>query len=236
MGIITWRGIRSDDIGVEVERFPAHNGPARRYETAQVPGRNGALLYDLGAWDNYTQAYAIYARQGTAADSARRLRDWLCSVPGYHRLEDTYDPDFYRLAYYAGPTITENIWNTHNRATIEFVCKPQRWSKAGETAVTLEEAGTLENPYNQTALPLVRVNGTGGGTLTIGGAVVEIADIDDYVILDSALPDAYKDGVNKNGDITLTTGIWPELGTGENTVSWTGDITSVKTTPRWWTI
>lgn len=55
MSVIFWAGVPSYSCNVVVERFPNQPGPSRRYETIQVAGRNGDLLIDTGAYDNYTQ-------------------------------------------------------------------------------------------------------------------------------------------------------------------------------------
>ena len=58
--MIVWAGIPSYTCNVVVERFPNQPGPSRRYEAVQVPGRNGDLLIDSGAYNNYTQNYEVY--------------------------------------------------------------------------------------------------------------------------------------------------------------------------------
>ena len=97
MGVIIWAGVPSTSVGVVVERYPEQPGPCRRLETIQVPGRNGDLLIDQGAWDNYGQDYEVYFRAGAGRtpEAARIVRAWLMRPQGYQRLEDSYDPDFY---------------------------------------------------------------------------------------------------------------------------------------------
>ncbi len=79
-------------------------GPSRRYEAIQVPGRNGDLLIDSGAYNNYTQNYEVYfnAEQYKTPSGARAVREWLQKPIGYQRLEDSYDPEYFRMAYYSG--------------------------------------------------------------------------------------------------------------------------------------
>lgn len=76
MGVIIWAGVPSTSVGVVVERYPAQPGPSRRIETIQVPGRNGDLLIDQGAWDNYGQDYEVYFRAGAGRtpEAARIVR------------------------------------------------------------------------------------------------------------------------------------------------------------------
>ena len=126
---LIWNNRPSADVGVVVERFPDQPGPARRMQTVKVAGRNGDLLIDMGAWDNYQQVYRVYfnAERRKTPAAARAVRAWLQGPRGYCRLEDDYDPDIFRMAYYAGPADIENIMNKYGRAVLRFTCKPQRF-------------------------------------------------------------------------------------------------------------
>lgn len=235
MGLIIWGGKISTDYNVVVERYPDQPGPARRYEVIQVPGRNGDLLIDQGAYDNYTQMYDIYfnANRNKTPAGARTVRQWLMQGTGYQRLEDSYDPDFFRTAYYSGPTEIENAMNLFGRSTISFVCKPQRWAKSGEFSILYSQPVVLHNDMFP-ALPLIKVNGNGQGTLFVGDYSVSFSSIDGYVVIDSELQDAYQGTQNKNS--TIQTNDFPVLEPGDNAISWNGGISSVEITPRWWTI
>lgn len=237
--MIVWAGVPSDHVGVVVEHYPDQPGPARQYETISVPGRNGDLIIDRGSYSNYTQSYDIYfsaehSRLYRGAPmGARAVRAWLLGPVGYQVLEDSYDPDFYRTAYYVGPPDVENIMNRFGRLTISFNCKPQRWRKDGRRSVTLTAPGTLYNDLFP-AKPLIRVNGTAAGTLTVGAYTVAINELADYIMLDSDLQDAYRGTQNENA--AIATDAFPVLEHGDNAISWTGGITSVEITPKWWTI
>lgn len=233
--MIVWAGVSSDDVGVVVEYSPPLNGPERVLETVQVPGRSGGLLIDTGAFRNYEQAYEIYFSSGRdkAPAGARAVRAWLMGPSGYQRLEDSYDPDYYRLAYYAGPAEIENVMNRFGRASLAFTCQPQRWRKDGEFPLPCQNGGSLYNG-GFPARPLIKVSGTGAGTLSVGGVAVSLLSLDGYVMLDCDTQNAYQGTVNKNG--TISAPEFPVLQPGENVVSWTGGVTSVEITPRWWTV
>jgi hypothetical protein len=50
---------------------------------------------------------------------------WLHSTSDYARLEDTFEPDIYRLAYYTEETEIENALTEYGRTTILFNCRPR---------------------------------------------------------------------------------------------------------------
>ncbi len=233
--MIWWAGKCSNEIGVVVERYPNQNGPERRLEVIQIPGRNGDLIIDSGVYNNYAQSYEVYfnASKNRTPKQSRMVREWLQTATGYQRLEDSYDPEFYRLAYFSGPAEIENIMNQYGRMTISFMCKPQRWRKDGETPLLLTASQTIYNELFP-ALPLIKINGTGAGNLYVGGYTVEILSLDEYVMLDSDTQNAYKGTLNKNS--TISAPEFPVLQSGDNVVDWDGNITSIEITPRWWTV
>lgn len=234
--MIYWAGTSSDDVGAVVEYYPSLPRPRRKYSTITVPGRNGVLLLDENAYENYTQPYDIYIRGGRRhlPQKARAVAGWLHGPQGYQKLEDSYEPDLYRMAYYEGPTDIENILNSFGRATIEFNCKPQRFLHAGDRTIRLESPGTLANPTDFQALPLITVYGSGAGVLAVGGVTMAITSISSYVVLDSDTQNAYKGTENKNS--TISGQDFPTLPAGNTAISWSGGITAVEIVPRWWTL
>lgn len=232
--MIWWHGVCSDDVSVIVERYPNINIPARKQEKVSVPGRNGDILIQTDAFENVTQRYDIYisAEKPKLPRIARLVAEWLC-VKGYQRLEDSYFLDSYRLASYAGSLEIENILNRFGRASIEFDCKPQRFLLDGEIVAEFTEAGEIVNPTPFASDPLIKVIGNGSGTVTIGEKTISLTGISGYVFLDSDIQDAYKGLENKNASMT---GDFLKIESGLQVVSFTGGITGLEITPRWWTL
>lgn len=236
--MITFAGISSDAVNVVVERFPKRPVPARRYQVTQIPGRSGDLLFDEGSFGNVTQDYEIYVREAygsTFQNSCRLAAEWLLFPSGYQRLEDSYDPDTFRLAYFVGPKDVSNALNRLGRTTISFNCKPWRYFYSGETVKTVTAASdTIDNPTGYEALPEITVHGSGAGVLGIGSYTVAISAIDDGMIIDSETMNTYNGANNRNNLITLSpTFEYPKLEPGTNTITLAGGITSVEIKPRW---
>lgn len=234
--MIFWAGKSSDDVGVIVEHYPALPRPARKAEAVQVPGRNGDFIYVQDAFENYEQPYDIYisAERIKIPNAALYVSQWLNRPKGYQKLEDSYEPQFFRLAYYNGPTDIENIMNRFGRSQIRFNCKPQRFSRQGEFPKTITAAETLLNPFAFPSLPLITVYGSGEGVLQIGGYTVRLLSIDEFVVLDCDTQNAYKGTKNKNN--TISAPEFPRLEPGENEISWQGGIEKIEIIPRWWTL
>lgn len=235
--MIFWAGISSDDVHVVVERYPSVELAGRKLDTQSVPGRNGDLLFPQNAYQNYVQSYEIYvsAERVRLPRAMREVANWLCGPAGYQKLEDSYDVETYRRAYFAGPLDVESVLHRFGRATIEFNCQPQRFLRVGDLAVQAAQGQVLLNPTAFAALPLITVTGTGAGTLTVGDVTVTINSMPrGVIVLDSDTQNAYYGAFNLNS--TISAPEFPTLPAGESVVRWTGGITSVEIIPRWWTL
>lgn len=237
MGIITYNGISSRDVGVVVEHQPNYESASKEQENVHVPGRNGDVILFTGAFNNVERSYdiAFGSHKRTHSEMARAVSEWLYSASDYVKLYDSYEPDHYRMAVYEDSTDLENILNRLGRATITFNCKPQRFLRSGDFSVKFTTDGSLRNPTRYTALPIITVTGTGSGSLTIGDYNCNISDIGGTLILDCEMQDAYYETTNKNSVVTLTNG-FPKLEAGVSNVSFSDGITQVEVIPKWWTV
>lgn len=232
---LVFGGKSSLEYGIRVESCPSFVTGQRSVEKQTVPGRSGDLLIDTGVYGNYTQPYEIWFRgEKPTTQAARAIAMWLLSGTGYIRLEDSYDPDVYRMALFAGPLNVENWMLTHGRATLEFDCKPQRYLKQGEFPIAVQSGQTIGNQW-MPALPLIQITGTGSGQLVVGSSLVDITGMTGSITLDCDVQNAYSGTLNLNNNITITGG-WPVLATGQTAISFSGGITAVEITPRWWTL
>lgn len=244
MGVIVYNGSSSRDFGLEVWQAPDYQIPERDYEAVHVPGRDGDLIIDKESFKNTSRSYVVSvardARKNfTFTQLANRLSEWLHSSSGYSRLEDSYEPDYYRLATYQKALGIQNIYNRAGYATIEFNCKPQRFLKSGDRPIAF---GASTQPYlvNPTAFksrPIIKVFGNGDGELSIGEYKIFVRSIEGFLIIDCERMEAYKDAeTNCNSKITLEKKEFPRLIPGNNKIAFSEGITSLEVTPKWWTI
>ena len=237
MGVVTFNGITSQTYGIQVEHPPEYQTPERDYSITSVPGRSGDLVQDNGSYKNVDRTYqiAVGSLTDTYVHMANQISNWLHSASGYLRLEDTYEPDYFRLAMYQEANLLSNLFQHAGRATINFNCKPQRYLKTGSTKIVALNNGIITNPTTQIALPLIRVYGSGNGAINIGAYTVFLTGIVGYIDIDSEIQDSYKGLINMNSYVTLVN-TYPKLVPGNSTFTCTENITSVEVTPRWWTI
>ena len=239
MGVIIFNGIPSTNYGIHVETPPVYATPERDYEVVHIPGRNGDLVIDNGSYKNVTRKYSISVGEidGNFTTLAAGVSEWLHSASGYARLEDSYESDYFRLAYYVADAEMENLFHQAGKMLIEFNCKPARFLKAGERAVPFTADGSISNPTFQKSFPKLTVVVSGSGTLTIGDQTITISGLTNStrMVIDSELQDVYEEGslTNLNSKVSFSDG-FPLLSPGVNTITFTGSITSVEVIPRWW--
>lgn len=228
---ITFGSVDCRTYKVYISGNGTFNSPERDVSTVSIPGRNGDMVLDNGRYKNVSIKYPAFIAN-TFNTNMQNFRNAMLSKIGYQRLEDTYHPDEFRLARYKGTLNVKPLRSlVAGEFDITFDAKPQRYLKSGETAVEFTAAGTISNGTLMTALPLIRAYGT--GTLTIGTVTIAITAADVYTDIDCETQEAYKGSTNCNANITLTSGVFPSLAPGANSVSFTG-LSKVEITPRWW--
>lgn len=243
MGLIFYNGKSSDDYGIIVEHIPTTEFPEKDYEVIHIPGRNGDVYIDNECYKNVARTYDI----ATIADRPNRsfsyvtnqVSNWLHSASGYARLEDTYEPEYYRMAVYKESKVFQNIFNDAGRVTITFECKPQKYLKSGDNALIFDTANTVytfRNPTIHVASPIIKVYGSGSGSFTINGQTITVSNLDGFVVIDSEAQDCYKNDINKNSDVTLGND-YPRLWSNQpNQIIFSSGITKIEVVPKWYTI
>lgn len=235
MGVVyqyfTFNGKSSRDFEVWISGSGTFNAPRRDVESIAVPGRNGNLHIDNGRFDNIEITYPAFIvkafRQNFDAFKA-----YMNAQSGYKVLRDSYHPEYYRKARFAGELQPEmTTLNREGTFDIVFDCDPRRFMISGEKLRQFT-GETIMNPTLFSSKPLIRVYGT--GTLRVNDISVVISTADEYTDINSEIEEAYKGSVNCNGNITLTDGEFPVLKSGSNSISYTGNRIDIA--PNWWTV
>lgn len=248
--MIEFNGIRSDERYLIVEHYPTRTIPKRRYTFQSIPGRSGDFVIDEGddAFANYNQAYGVFldSKAPGLPQAARGLTEWLLGSVGYCRLEDSYDPDFYRMAVYAGGEEFLNHFNEYGRGTLTFNCAPKRFYKSGEKEISLTNGQAIYSPSLFDSKPLYKITASGDSstnTITITSSkygtqqftINSLYSGDGTVTIDPERHTVVNgSGVSKNSLVQsdYENLLLPSYAT----ISWTGNIRTLKIIPRWWTV
>ena len=234
MGIVMFNGTSSQDLHALVQTAPEYEFPEKDYSVTHVEGRNGDIVIDTGSWQNVPRTYnlAIDTRKISYAEVASKLVQWLHSASGYARLEDSYEPDFYRMAMYKDSGSISNIYSKAGQIEISFDCKPQRYLKSGEVSDLFTSNTEYRNPTDFPSKPKIVIHGSGSGTVKIGAYEITIFNILDGMTVDCEIQDTYKNDINCNSRVSIAE--YPKIIAGNNMISMSGGVTSIEITPRWW--
>lgn len=235
-GRFNFAGESSADFGVIISKAPAFDHPTRKAQTFEVPGRNGVILQQENAWADVTRVYNVWLAVDHAQDlpeKANGFAAWLNSVKGYQKLEDSFEPEVFRLAYFVGGIDISNQLMQYGEAAVSFVCRPERFYKSGDIARALSNGDQIFNPTRFIARPLLHIEGSGDITVSINGESIT-ATVADYINIDCDRLNAYRlPAENMNNKIT---GTFPTIAPGVNNVSITGTVTAATIKPRFYTI
>ena len=205
-------------------------------EAIDIPGRTGGLSFFTGAYTNTQRTYTVSfpcSSQSEMRAKIRNIRQWLFMNKGYNRLEDDFDTDIYRLARCTAGADFYTMYNQVAEANISFDCDPRKFLKTGEAYVTCTNGGALANSYMESK-PIVRITASGSGSVTVNGTIIRIlSNPGGDVYVDSEKMSIYNGNTNKSAYVGILDR-FPVLKNGNNAISWTGSISSVKIKPNWW--
>lgn len=230
----SFKGIRNDSLDVRLLSMPTRPHPARKGEFKEIPGKNGSVWQDQGAYENIVIPVHCIAPDNDKIDG---VNAWL-SAEG-----DLIFGDEPSRAYHA---IVVQNFDRSNRSqflrgqefTVSFDCGPFRYEASPVADISIGTTGTaIINPGTWASAPLLTINGTGDGTLMIGNDTLIFNDLAGYIVVDCDAKIAYTGGTSDTDPIVLATqhltGDWPQIQPGTSFVSFTGGIQSVVITPRW---
>ena len=176
---LTLGNVNSGDYGIYITGEAVYNAPEKNVTVISVPGRNGDIVIDKGNFNNIPVTYNAGTFGSDQADFSARLaafRNALKAQNGYQRLTDTYHPDQYRMAVFIEAFEVDAEQVKAGEFDLVFNAKPQRWLTSGETAVTVTDGGTLNNPTLFSSEPLLAIKGSG----TVGFNGYEINIVNPY--------------------------------------------------------
>ena len=261
MSSFVFNGKSSRDFCLNVDQLPAPVHPARRGDPYRIAGCNGTEYQEDGTYENYTQPFKIWFRDFVSNRDVYQISNdiatWLLCSRNFCRFEDTYEPEYFRMARFAGPLNIEAVLRKYGRTTLEFEFKPERYLKSGEQQVKGSNSIELSNPTGQIARPRIKMQGVGKTTL-VCNAVYEgtmehhlAIDVDfgssgSTITIDSNTYKAtFANGSDAYGALSRSGSKYPslpQLYRGVNHIGQVDDVTtegrisSIEIVPRWWTV
>lgn len=243
---LTFAGVNlRTTYGVRISGSGTYDSPVRTYEVVSIPGRDGDLILPEKRFENVTITYPAFIEKNFEENFAA-LRAFLLSKVGYQKLSDSYHPDEYRMAYFPGallPEMTRTL--KEGRFDLSFVCKPQRFLVAGDSYVTMESSGTFVNPTLYPCKPLIICYKPSGATqaeITINDTTISLTygnllggfriDCENMNFLNNTGSSM----ILINDRVTMNKLDFPVLYPGENGITLTTGISSIRIYPHTYTI
>lgn len=209
-------------------RRPNIPAPEKRIKETRIPGRSGILIEDEETWEPITipVEFNFIGKADEWASIYRNAKKWLLTGTGHLTFSDDWNY-FYKVLY-CKITDTERTSRRIGKFNAEFTCDPYTYMMNG-----LQEISLGEKIFNcgEVSLPVYKITGNGGCTLTVNGKAMK-ATVGQNLTINTELMIAYRtDGTLQNGKVT---GDYEDLYLleGENQISITKGF-DLKVIPNW---
>ncbi len=228
-----WKGIDSRVMGVVVTNLPPIIRPKERVLEKVATGRPGAYHFTEGEdiYDSYAKPCQCYLRPSASKDA------FLAWLRGGGRVVFSNEPTKAYIARVDNQISLDKLLANyeHRSFTAPFVVEPFKYQAVADADIERTVSGqSITNPGTVASKPIIKVEGSGDITLTVGGVYIELNDISGGIIIDCTLPDCFnldKTALINNqvtGNFSLIS-----LPAGVSSVHWTGSVTKVTITPNW---
>lgn len=225
-----------DDLGLYVDSIESYGTPKKSYTFHEVLGRNGSLAVDDHRFEDHEETFSCYIREDFVPNF-RNVQAFFNSLKGYQRLERSNEPDYFEMGLYEGE-ISASPTQLLRAGIFPFRLRlhPEKWLKSGETAVNMSASSTLENPTLFESKPMIRIYGTGTVNINSDYITIDGSSPFTFIDLDCETMNASSAGDNANQYTEILNDAEITLKPGNNAVAYSGNITKVEITPRWYTI
>lgn len=222
MSYINWKGIDSKTIkGLLIQELSPISKPQMRTSITQIDGKDGDIVEYLG-YESYTKTISI------ALTRNYNINEIINYFNGDGKLILSNEPDKFYIAQIID-SIDYNKLINFKTAKVKFHVQPFKYL-VSETPYILEindeKSLKVVNKGYEQSKPVITIYGTGTIQLLINGLSVFSIDMDeDFITIDSEQEEAYHETTLKNRQMT---GIFPSLKSGENIITWIGNLTKIE--------
>jgi len=220
----TFKGINSKDYLI-VNKLPPIVKPKADIDVYEIEGRNGFLTHNKGTYRGYAKPVECSLK---GLDDIDIITSWL---DGTGDVVFSNEPDKTYKATIINQIDIGKISRLFHSFIVIFEVQPFKHIQSD--TITLTSPGAINNPGTHPSLPKIKITGSGDVNLTINDKTIELTAIGPNITVDSELMDCYRNSTLLNDKMA---GEFPMLKVGENSISWTGNVSKVEITPNWWCI
>lgn len=206
--------IENKGVLIDIPNIPLSQ---RRFETKEIDGKNGTYTIDKKTYkDRYVTLKTTFQE--------KPILDIFDGTGG--RLHINNEDAFYKVKFVENVDENDEEW----KYDIDFTMLLEPFKYLREEKIIIDEPTVLFNPTNLENELYIKIYGDGDITLKINNETIALYNIESYIELDSEIQECYKGNERKN---RLMEGDFPVFNVGENTISWTGNVSKIEIIPRW---
>lgn len=151
-GSLTFYNKSAASLGMRIGGVDIYKTTGNNVQTVRIPGRIGEVVPVSVETliNNEIREYkaALYMRASSVADVEAKfaeIRHWLLDHEGYQTLTDSYEPSFYRRAYFSGDFVPMRKGAGQNfEIPLRFSCDPRRYiANVADTVMNSGAAGSM---------------------------------------------------------------------------------------------
>lgn len=215
--MVIWKKTDFKDMGIVVEEIPNISKGKKSIDIYTIPGRSGFLSVDNGTYESFVVSISCHFNENADFDSIKEFLD------GYGTL--SFDDEREYTAIIQNSISFEKIL-MFKKFVVQFLVNPIAEDIISSTHNVIENPDSF-NIFGATAnvYPIIKITGSGDATITINNKIFKLFDMDGTFTLDCKLKVITKDGVNVSNKMLYD---FPYLKSGENIISFIGNITEFK--------
>lgn len=228
----------STELKTVIQKRPTIIKPKRKISLRSIAGRSGDLIVDDEAYENGTieLTAAVKGRNQEEQEQNRTNIGLAFDTGVYQTFVPYWDSKYeYQVVTISGPDFYgTRFLGFSDPYDVQLSFKPFKKLRNVKT-ITLTSSGTVTNPLKYDALPYIKITANGDVTLTVNGKNIVLKNIVDFIELDSEIEECYKlkNNVMTDENSKMYSIDFPVFKTGNNTISWSGDVTKIEIEPRW---
>jgi phage-related protein len=225
---IIWKNIDSETIpGLIITNIPPITKPKMKTSITKIDGRDGDIIEELG-YESYTKSIGIGLARNYDIDRVMKY------FTGAGELIISDESDKVYKAQIIEKIDYERLIR-FKTAVVKFYTQPYKYLK-DEKSIILdinnETSLKITNVGLEKSKPIITLEGTGTVEISLNGFNLfkyVFPENETKVVIDSLEEEAYLDNVLKNRNML---GTFPIFEVGENTISWSGNLTKISIEPK----
>lgn len=230
MNYIIWNEKDSRDVkGLIICELPPITKPNMRAKETVIDGVDGSIIEELG-YESYDKTILIGLTKDADIDKVTEF------FTRSGEIVFSNEPDKYYIARVIKNIDYQRLLR-YRVANVIFRVQPFKYNRVEVTRQATSDRTSMivENLGNHTSKPIIEITGSGTVVLTLNESYIcdyTFPEDESSVVLDSEKQDAYLGDTLKNRNMN---GDFPIFQKGNNELSWTGTVSSIKITKysRW---